>query len=215
MNEPVSVTVQGYSLGVHAPGRQLLFDSLPAAHHQLLGHGMAVRALRDAGVKGQIGVSNMHCPVEPASNSLGDRLMTQALDLILNRIYADAILLGQYPKPPWPMKPWFRSLGTIHDGDLELISQPLDFYGLNYYYPVKVAAGPGPAEIPTGRSPEMSEVPFHLAAYQEYETTGFGWPVAPDYLALLLRANEGPVRGRPSPGIHHRRRGKFSGTGPC
>jgi beta-glucosidase len=187
MNEPVSVTVQGYSLGVHAPGRELLFDSLPAAHHQLLGHGMAVRALRNAGVKGQIGVSNMHCPVEPAGTSLGDRLMAQALDLILNRIYADAILLGQYPRPPLPMKPWFRSLGTVHDGDLELISQPLDFYGLNYYYPVKVASGPGPAEIPTGTSPEMTKVPFHLAAYQEYDTTGFGWPVAPEYLALLLR----------------------------
>ncbi len=119
MNEPVSVTVQGYSLGVHAPGRQLLFDSLPAAHHQLLGHGMAVQTLRGAGVKGQIGVSNMHCPVEPASTRLGDRLMAQALDLILNRIYADAILLGQYPKPPLPMKPWFRSLGTVHDGDLD------------------------------------------------------------------------------------------------
>ncbi|WP_244212147.1 family 1 glycosylhydrolase, partial [Streptomyces angustmyceticus] len=46
LNEPAEVTLLGYGLGQHAPGRQLLFDALPAAHHQLLGHGLAVQALR-------------------------------------------------------------------------------------------------------------------------------------------------------------------------
>lgn len=98
--------------------------------------------------------------------------MAQSFDVLLNRIYADAVLLGQYPVPPLPMKPWFRSLGTVRDGDLELISQPLDFYGLNYYYPIKVAAGRGPAEIPTGTAVEMTKVPFHLAAYQSTKRPG-------------------------------------------
>ncbi|MEV7605377.1 GH1 family beta-glucosidase [Paenarthrobacter sp. NPDC089322] len=187
VNEPVSVTLQGYALGAHAPGRELLFDCLPAAHHQLLAHGMAVQALRAAGVAGEIGISNMHSPVRPATNKLSDRLMAEALDLILNRIYADAVLLGQYPRPPWPMRPWFRSLGPVQEGDLDIISQPLDFYGLNYYYPLKVASGRGPAEIPTGTAEEMVNVPFHLAVYQEYETTGFGWPEAPEQLEVLLQ----------------------------
>lgn len=187
VNEPVSVTLQGYALGAHAPGHQLLFDCLPAAHHQLLGHGLAVQALRAAGVSGQIGISNMHSPVRPATNKLSDRLMAEALDLILNRIYADAILLGQYPKPHFTLWPWFRSLGPVQDGDLAVIAQPLDFYGVNYYYPIKVASGRGPAEIPTGTAEEMVNVPFHLAAYQEYPVTGFGWPEAPEQLATLLQ----------------------------
>ena len=33
----------------------------------------------------------------------------------------------------------------------------------------------------------MLKVPFHLAAFPEYELTGFGWPVAPDHLGVLLR----------------------------
>ncbi len=41
LNEPTSVTLNGYALGVHAPGATLMFDSLPAVHHQLLGHGLA------------------------------------------------------------------------------------------------------------------------------------------------------------------------------
>lgn len=48
LNEPAEHTLLGHALGTHAPGRRLLFDALPVAHHQLLGHGLAVRALRAA-----------------------------------------------------------------------------------------------------------------------------------------------------------------------
>ena len=57
VNEPAVHTLLGHALGTHAPGRQLLFDALPAAHHQLLGHGLAVQALRAAGAT-DIGIAN-------------------------------------------------------------------------------------------------------------------------------------------------------------
>src|SRR5882757_3315190 len=34
LNEPAEHTLLGHALGAHAPGRQLLFDALPVAHHQ-------------------------------------------------------------------------------------------------------------------------------------------------------------------------------------
>lgn len=43
LNEPAEHTLLGHALGAHAPGRTLLFDALPVAHHQLLAHGLAVR----------------------------------------------------------------------------------------------------------------------------------------------------------------------------
>ena len=191
LNEPVSVTLNGYALGVHAPGLGLLFDALPSVHHQLLGHGLAVQALRAEGVTGAVGVTNLHSPVRPASRSLTDRLLAKVFDLLLNRVYADPILLGRYPRPPLVARPWFRSLGRITDADLRTIHQPLDFYGLNYYYPVKVAAGrrhgDSPGGSPAGPSDAMLKMPFHLAGFPEYGTTGFGWPVAPDHLGVLLR----------------------------
>ena len=58
---------------------------------------------------------------------------------------------------------------------------------MNYYYPVKVATGRGRAESPAGRTETMTRMPFHLAAFPEYDTTGFGWPVAPEHLGILLR----------------------------
>lgn len=184
LNEPVSVTLNGYALGVHAPGRDLLLKALPSVHHQLLAHGLAVQALRAAGVAGGVGVTNLHSPVRPASRTFVDRLLAKVFDLVLNRVYADPILLGRYPVAA---RPWFRYLAKASDDDLRLISQRLDFYGVNYYYPVKVAAGQGPPTSPAGTAETMSRVPFHLAAFPEYDTTGFGWPVAPEHLGILLR----------------------------
>ncbi|GAP57435.1 beta-glucosidase [Arthrobacter sp. Hiyo1] len=102
-------------------------------------------------------------------------------------MYADPILLGKYPKPPLQVRPWFRALGKVRDEDLKTIHQPLDFYGLNYYYPVKVASGRGDGTAHWNTPDMMAKLPFHLAAFPEYETTGFGWPVAPEHLGILLR----------------------------
>lgn len=186
LNEPLSVTLNGYALGVHAPGRALLFDALPAIHHQLLAHGLGVQALRAAGVAGGVGITNLHAPVRPASGKPGDRLVAHMYDLLMNGMYADPVLLGRYPRLPFYARPWLRSLGRVSDADLRTIHQPLDFYGLNYYFPVRVALGRGPAGPPD--LPEaVARMPFHDVGYPEYKSTGFGWPVAPQHLGILLR----------------------------
>lgn len=41
LNEPFVHMTEGYGIGTHAPGETLLLDALPAAHHLLLGHGLA------------------------------------------------------------------------------------------------------------------------------------------------------------------------------
>jgi beta-glucosidase len=187
LNEPGSVTLNGYALGVHAPGKDLLFNALPSIHHQLLGHGLAVQALRSAGVKGGIGVANLHSPISPATSRAGDRLIARIFDIMMNRVYADPVLLGRYPTLPLIARPWFRSMGRISDADLRNIHQPLDFYGVNYYYPVKVAMGRGSVHIPATNSKAVARLPFHEVGYPEYGTTGFGWPVAPEHLGVLLR----------------------------
>src|SRR6266568_4148203 len=62
LNEPVVETLYGYGIGAYAPGRTLLFDAIPAAHHQNLAHGLAATALRAAGAK-SIGTANNHSPI--------------------------------------------------------------------------------------------------------------------------------------------------------
>ena len=187
INEPATVMLNGYAIGVHAPGATLLFDALPAAHHQLLGHGLAVEALRAASVAGRIGITNVHSPVQPAGDSEDDAYAAQLFDIVHNRVYADPVLLGRYPQIPEPFEHLFGFLREIEPADLKAISAPLDFYGLNYYMPTRVSAGsPTDATTPDGPSPVSQRLPFTLEPWPEFPVTGFGWPVAPEFLAVTL-----------------------------
>ncbi len=188
LNEPTTVALNGYALGIHAPGQEGLFDALTAVHHQLLGHGLAVQALRSAGVAGQIGVTNVHSPVVPARRGPLTSLYSRVFDLVHNRVYADPVLLGRYPRVPFLARREFRPLLDADPADLAIIHQRLDFYGVNYYMPTRVKAGTPPTtHTPDGDAPAMGALPFHLTEWPEFESTGFGWPIAPEYLARTLR----------------------------
>jgi len=191
INEAATVTLDGYALGIHAPGRSRLFRAIPAAKQLLRAHGLAVQALRAVPVRGRIGITNVHSPVSAASDSADDQAAASVFDFLHNRLFADPVLLGTAPELPKGLgkaERWgIRRLSKMSRADLKTIAQPLDFYGLNYYFPSRVAAGPDPSGAsPDGNAEAMRSVPFHLTAWPEYPVTGFGWPVAPDQLAVML-----------------------------
>ncbi|MFD5297126.1 GH1 family beta-glucosidase [Streptomyces mutabilis] len=178
LNEPAEHTLLGHALGVHAPGERLLFDALPVAHHQLLAHGLAVRALRASGAA-DIGIANSHGPTWPASEAAADREAAEFYDVLLNRMFADPVLTGRYPEGIGELMP-----GDVH-ADLEVIAEPLDWYGVNYYAPTRVGAPRG-AEIEFGGVTLSAELPFSVVAVEGRPLTDFGWPVVPEGLTELL-----------------------------
>lgn len=112
--------------------------------------------------------------------------MADLLDFVHNRLFADPVLLGRsaaLPKVSWPLRLLLRTVSRMSGADLALVSAPLDFYGLNYYFPSKVAAGPDlTGSSPDGEAEAAKDLPFHLAPWPELPQTGFGWPVDPDGL---------------------------------
>jgi beta-glucosidase len=160
---------------------QLLLDALPTARHQLLGHGLAVAALRAGGVAGAVGVANNHTPVWPASAAVEDLAAADFYDTLHNRLFADPVLLGRWPTG-------LPGLSEEWESDLPTISAPLDFYGVNYYQPTKVSAPTaGGTEILEGGGAELPVgLPFALSDMSGHPTTGYGWPVVPDGLRELL-----------------------------
>ncbi|MEV6663062.1 GH1 family beta-glucosidase [Streptomyces nigra] len=178
LNEPAEHTLLGHALGTHAPGRRLLFDALPVAHHQLLAHGLAVQALRAAGAA-DVGIANSHGPTWPASEEQADLEAADFYDLLLNRLFADPLLLGRYPDGIDALMP-----GDV-EADLKVIAQPLDFYGVNYYAPTRVGAPQG-TEIEFGGVSMPAELPFSVRDIEGVPTTDFGWPVVPEGLTELL-----------------------------
>src|SRR6201985_3259231 len=98
LNEPQVVSTNGYRNGDHAPGLRDATAASAATHHLLLGHGLAVRALRQAGAA-EVGITlDMH-PVrvvgDPGPGELErGRLITDAA--------ADSIYLGPVLERPYP-----------------------------------------------------------------------------------------------------------------
>ncbi|MEJ7833999.1 MAG: GH1 family beta-glucosidase [Nocardioides sp.] len=178
INEPNVVTMMGYSTGPHAPGRTMTFDALPAAHHLLVAHGRAAIALRAAGSGSggsagreiSVGCANNHAPMWPASDEAADVGATKIYDALWNGMFLEPMLLGRYPADLMPL---FEEV--IEPGDLATIRQPLDFYGVNYYNPMKI-----------GAAPDNAEMPFEFRELLGYPTTDFGWPVVPDALREWL-----------------------------
>jgi beta-glucosidase len=155
-----------------------MFDALPVAHHQLLAHGLAVRALRAAGA-GDIGIANSHGPTWAASDRAEDVEAADFYDLLLNRLFADPVLLGRYPDGIAELMP-----GDV-ESDLKIIGEPVDWYGINYYQPTKVGAPEG-AEIEFGGLTLPAELPFTVKELEGYPRTDFGWAVVPEGLTELL-----------------------------
>lgn len=192
INEPATVSTNGYALGLHAPGRMEGLGALRSVHHQLLGHGLAVQVLRGSGVVGEIGLSNVYSPIVPANDNVLDKLSAGLMDTVQNRLFADPVLLGKYPDLI-QIAGMFSGFNTS-DGDMELISQPLDFYGLNYYLPSRIEAGPGTSAVPAGMAEALGDdlsdsvpgAPLHITDWPGVETTGYGWPILPDYLGVAL-----------------------------
>jgi beta-glucosidase len=178
LNEPAEHTLLGHALGAHAPGKQLLFDALPVAHHQLLAHGLAVRALRAAGAT-DIGIANSHGPTWAASGEPADLEAAEFYDVLLNRLFSDPLLLGRYPEGVGELMP-----GDVLS-DLKVIAEPIDWYGVNFYAPARVGAPQG-AEMEFGGLSLPAELPFSVREIEGHPVTDFGWPVVPEALTELL-----------------------------
>ena len=99
------------------------------------------------------------------------------MDGYLNRWFLDPVFRGWYPEDM--VEHYERRYGPldfVRSGDLDVISEPIDFLGINYYFPQRVRADP--ARQPLELSPVLPPPP----------TTAMGWEVDPDGLhELLLR----------------------------
>jgi len=134
-NEPTITATLGYLTGEHAPGQRNPPAAFRALHHILLSHGLAVQALRTA-VQGpaRIGIAINLTPIYPATPSAQDCRSADLAHMYYGRMVLDPLLKGCYPAELTPAWIWRRLIERVaREGDLETISTPLDFVGVNYY----------------------------------------------------------------------------------
>ena len=169
LNEPLATVSGGYVFGILAPGKQDPQLAFQVSHHLNLAHGHAVRALRASVPRAYVGITHVSMPVYPASDSEADRQAARRYDGLVNRWYWDPPLRGTYPadivERLGPLAP------HIEDGDLQLLSPPIDFFGHNSYTRAVVKDDPasallGAAQVPPDGKPQ----------------TEMGWEIYPDHL---------------------------------
>jgi beta-glucosidase len=182
LNEPWCSAFLGYLSGRHAPGRRDPSDALAAMHHLLLGHGLAVQGMRsEARDEERFAITVNLSHVIPATDGDDDLAAAHLVDGLQNRVFLEPLLRGSYPQDVVDATSAVSGWEFVHADDVALINQPLDLLGLNYYFPIRVAADP--------TSPGLSGYPGTAGIRgmaPQGALTDMGWERSPQALTSLL-----------------------------
>ncbi|GAA2494754.1 GH1 family beta-glucosidase [Streptomyces gobitricini] len=172
LNEPLCSGWIGHLEGRMAPGLTDLTAAVHASYHLLLGHGLAAQAIRAAASGARVGLVTNHSTVAAASTRPEDLAAAARMDGHTNRWWLDPVHGRGFPAD---MRELYGVELPERPGDLETMAVPLDWHGLNYYFPVTVADDPsGP--VPYAREVRLPDVP----------RTGMDWQVDADGLESFL-----------------------------
>jgi len=166
-NEPWVVAWLGHKEGTFAPGIQSRKVANQVAHHLLVSHGLALRALRAEGASARLGIVLNMAHTMPLTDSPEDAAVAKLDDALGRRWYADPLFKGEYPAEA--LAEFGDDAPQVQPGDMAAIATPLDFIGINYYSR-HLSSAKGPI------APEDKPCP----------KTDMGWEIYPDGLRELL-----------------------------
>jgi beta-glucosidase len=140
LNEPSVFVGLGYEAGTHAPGDKLgTAQILRIIHHVQMAHGKSAQVIRENAKKPpQIGFAPAAGPRIPVGDSAAEVEAARAsnfacpeFDVWSYSWWLDPIFLGQWPEDG--LKNFGHLLPDGFEQDIEVIRQPLDFFGVNIY----------------------------------------------------------------------------------
>ena len=168
-NEPNVIAEAGYAGGEHAPGVKGNWKSAwQVTHHLMVAHGMAVQALRAIDPALQLGIVLTEWNTEPASDDPADVAAAEKAWYSHETSFTHPIFRGHYH--PWMVDAMGEDFPQIKAGDMALITQKLDFLGINSYSRVVIGAKGWVSPVPGS------------------EYTDMGWEVcAPSFRRMLNR----------------------------
>lgn len=181
LNEPQVYINAGHLEGRHAPGDRLaLHEVLRAAHNTLRAHGRGVQALRAAAPGPcRIGYAPASHPKVPATETPADIeaarrafFATAGRHVATMSWWLEPVFKAKYPEDGWAF--FGRDVPDVQPGDLELIAQPVDFFGVNIYAGDRIRAT-ADGSFETVRMPPG------------YPRTAFNWPIVPEAMYWTTR----------------------------
>ncbi len=133
-NEPRYCIFSGYLIGNYPPGHQDLQETLTGSYYLMLASAMAVKAFREGGYKGQIGIVHSFAPVYGIDGTVKTRIAMRFADNFFNNWILDTAAMGEIPGDMLGELSKSCDLSIMLPEDLEIIkNNTVDFLGLNYY----------------------------------------------------------------------------------
>ncbi|XP_027912093.1 beta-glucosidase 13-like [Vigna unguiculata] len=195
LNEPLTYSQQGYTVGIMAPGRCSSWlnpscnggdsgtEPYLVTHHQLLAHAAAVNVYKTKYERiqnGSIGITLNFIWCEPLSENKLDRQATERVIDFMFGWFMDPLTRGDYPKN---MHLLVKSrLPKFTKEHSKLLINSFDFIGINYYTSRYVSDAP---ELRNVRSSYMTDALANLSFVREGKTIGLN--VASDWLYVYPR----------------------------
>ena len=152
-NEPSVVAFDGNLSGEHAPGIQDPSISYQVAHNLMVAHGLSMQAIRSENSKVEAGIVLNLWMADPATDSVEDIAAAQVAWDRNETLFLDPIFKGHYPTAAYDLVG--ENMPKIQDGDMALISQELDYVGINFYSRNLVSAAQKIDEVPGSEYTEM------------------------------------------------------------
>lgn len=173
-NEPYCASFLSYYNGEHAPGKEDLALTLRVAHNILLSHGESVRLYRKMGLKAPIGIALNLIYGDIIEDTYLNRVALNNFDGMQNRWFLEPLFKKCYPVD---MVNLFAAAGRdftfIKEGDFDIIGEPCDFLGVNFYNRVAVEYS------------SYNELLFGYAN-SDYPKTLMGWDIDPEGFVKLI-----------------------------
>jgi beta-glucosidase len=192
LNEPWCSSWLGYGAGRHAPGIRDIGKAAAATHHLLLAHGLAVPILRSAIPSAKVGITLNLGDHRPGSDHELDVAAARRADGNLNRLFLEPIFHGKYPEDMLEHYDQARpGFSVVKEGDLEQIAQPLDFLGVNYYFPSTVVESSRATEARlagyiVAQSEQFPDLRVRSLETPGRDRTSMNWEIAASGLTSLL-----------------------------
>jgi beta-glucosidase len=188
LNEPWVSAFLGYAAGVHAPGVTNPAQSLEVFYRLMVASGYGIRVLRSAGITNPGLVLNLTTVIAEDEDVTPQ---AHLIDGLQNRMFLDLLAGRGIPEDVQEHTQSITDWSFVTDEGLALAAEKIDWLGINYYTPIRVASVPANAGKIVGQSASVYPGVTGVSFVPEEPRTAMGWEIhAPSLTSTLVSTAE-------------------------
>lgn len=189
LNEPWCSAFLGYADKVMAPGKGDPAAGFEAAYRLMVGHAKSVEVLREYKAENVGVVLNLTTFI---AEDAGAKAAAHHMDGIMNRLWLDLLAGRGIPSDILENARQFTDWSFVKDSDLASISKPIDWLGINYYNPQRIASPSGGGDVGIGNGQRLDAFPGTppITFVPKGPLTEMGWEMDSSSLITTLTTTQ-------------------------